>query len=296
MRSLIRRRQKPDRLDPAPSRLAYRLNRLWLRPYFRRAVLLWVPVILCLSAVAYWIVADQRVQKLNDQIAAMRSSIEERPEFMVKLMAIDGASADLSASVRRVIPVDFPISSFDLDLEAMRSEVEQLDGIKRVDMRIQAGGLLQVKIVERIPAVIWRGPEGLMLLDANGARVTEISARSERPDLPVIAGEGAAPFTDEALQILTATQIMSDRILGLQRMAETRWDLVLRTGQRIMLPETDPLDALDRVIALDEMQDLLARDVTHVDMRNGGRPTLRLSSQAVETLREMRVQQLTIEN
>ncbi len=295
MQSLRARRKQPSH-DPAPSRLAYRLNRLWLRPNVRRAARLWMPLVACLAGAGVWLASDGRISEINAQFAAMRSSIEERPEFMVKLMAIDGASADLSGAVRQVIPVDFPISSFDLDLAAMRAEVEKLDGVKRVDMRIRAGGLLQVNVVERVPAVIWRGPEGLVLLDEEGVRVKTIDSRAARADLPVIAGEGAAAHTAEALEIFTATQIIADRVLGLERLAESRWDVVMRSGQRVMLPQTDPLAALDHVIALHEMQDLLARDVTHVDMRNGTRPTLRLSAQAMDALREMRVQQLTVEN
>ena len=37
---------RPPRHDPSPSRLAYRLNRLWLRPGFRRLVRLGGPVLI----------------------------------------------------------------------------------------------------------------------------------------------------------------------------------------------------------------------------------------------------------
>jgi cell division protein FtsQ len=47
---------------------------------------------------------------------------------------------------------------------------------------------------------------------------------------------------------------------------ERRWDVVLDRDQRILLPETEPGRALERVLALDQAQDLLDRDVT-VDLR-----------------------------
>jgi cell division protein FtsQ len=69
---------------------------------------------------------------------------------------------------------------------------------------------------------------------------------------------------------------------------ERRWDVVLDRDQRILLPETGAVEALEQVLALDEARDLLARNVTVVDMRLPHRPTLRLAPFAVEELRRVR--------
>ena len=50
----------------------------------------------------------------------VRRTLQERPEFMVEMMAIDGASQEVSDDIREILPLDFPISSFDLNLEDMR--------------------------------------------------------------------------------------------------------------------------------------------------------------------------------
>ena len=76
-------------------------------------------------------------------------------------------------------------------------------------------------------------------------------------------------------------------MMGLVRMGERRWDMVLDRGQRILLPEDAPIDAVNRVIALNEAQDLLKRDVAVVDMRNPARATLRLSTEAATAMRRV---------
>ena len=58
--------------------------------------------------------------------------------------------------------------------------------------------------------------------------------------------------------------------------------MVLDRGQRIMLPETEPVQALERVIALSVAQDMLARDLVAVDMRLKQRPTIRMNADAVQ--------------
>lgn len=288
MRSVIRRTPRGDRADPAPSRWSYRFQRLWLTPLFRQVVRVGMPSFLLVASVGLFFSDEQRQEEFGNQIAEMRRSIEERPEFMVKVMSIGGASDALSGHVREVLAIDLPVSSFDLDLEAMRERVESLDAVKRVDMRIRSGGILNVRIEERVPAVVWRGPDGLELLDPDGLRVSGLRVRAERTDLPLIAGEGAQEYVREALELIVRAEPIKSRILGLVRMSETRWDVVLDRNQRIMLPPDVPGEALDRVLALNEAQNLLSRDVTHIDFRNKERPTLRLSQAAIDTLKEMR--------
>ncbi|MFZ1725533.1 MAG: cell division protein FtsQ/DivIB, partial [Albidovulum sp.] len=102
--------------------------------------------------------------------------------------------------------------------------------------------------------------------------------------LPVIAGEGADENVTEALAIFRAARPIQHRIRGLVRMGERRWDVVLDRDQRIMLPESDPVSALERIIALDQAEDMLGRDIAAVDMRNEQRPTIRLLGGQVATM------------
>ncbi|MEM9434454.1 MAG: cell division protein FtsQ/DivIB [Pseudomonadota bacterium] len=282
MRSMISVRRKSAKRDPAPSRVAYRLNRLWLTPEFHRFLKLGVPMIL-LTGMIFAIFSDPlRRETMHDYLVELRRSIEERPEFMVDLMAIDGASDELALDIREVLPVDLPASSFDLDLEAMRQHVESLDAVERVDMQVMAGGILQITVEERVPAVIWRSRDGLELLDADGRRVAALMRRTMRPDLLLVAGDDADLAVAEALQLARATGPLRHRMIGLMRISALRWDVLLDGGHRIMLPETGALPALDRAVALADAQRLFdPGKVARIDFRNPDRPILRLADGAV---------------
>ena len=82
---------------------------------------------------------------------------------------------------------------------------------------------------------------------------------------------------------------LRERVRGLVRMGERRWDIVLDREQRILLPGDGAVAALDRVIALNEAQDMLRRDVAVVDMRNAERPTLRMNAEAAQALRRVNI-------
>ncbi|KKL19370.1 hypothetical protein LCGC14_2466140 [marine sediment metagenome] len=280
------------RRDPAPSRLSYRLNRLALTPGVRRLVTTGLPL-LTIGLVAAVILSDEpRREALNLWVDDVKTAFQDREAFMVKLMAIDGASEGLADTVRATVPVEFPISSFQLDLVQMQDKIAVLDAVSDVNLRVRPGGVLQINITERQPAVVWRGEETLELLDRTGHRVEVLDQRAVRADLPLIAGEAVADHIPEALALFQAAAPLNDRLRGLLRVGERRWDVVLDRGQRILLPELAPVSALEQVIAMEQAQELLARDVTLVDMRNPARPTVRLDPETAGTLRKIKLSEL----
>ncbi|GGE47279.1 cell division protein FtsQ/DivIB [Actibacterium pelagium] len=273
-----------NRRDPAPSRLSYRLHRLWLTPLFRFFMRSGMPVIVVALAAWAYLANEERRDALMLSLSEIRQSIEDRPEFMVKLMAIDGASTELGQDIREVLPVDFPVSSFDLDLDEMHRTISGLDAVAKADLRVRPGGILQITVTEREPAIVWRVHDQLELLDATGHRVAPLETRGDRPDLPLIAGIGADRYVGEALELYAAAGPLQPRIRGLMRVGERRWTVVLDQNQMILLPEKGAVTALLRVEALHTAEDMLARDVRAVDMRQPGRPTLRLSQPAAQDL------------
>lgn len=278
----------PPRRDPAPSRAAYRMQRLWLTPLFRALMRVGLPAFVILLAAGIYLSSADRRAALSGGFASLRDSFQERPQFMVGLLAIDGASPALAATIRATLNLKLPQSSFDIDLDATRAQIEALDGVASADLRIAAGGILQADITERVPAVVWRGLANVELLDETGRRVRLVAARTDRADLPLVAGEGADKAVPEALQILAAAGPVMPRMRGLVRMGERRWDLVLDRGQRILLPTEAPVRALERLIALDQAEDLLERDVLAIDLRLQDRPVLRLAPYALSEMRRAR--------
>lgn len=283
------------RPDPAPSRWSYRLQRLMLTPLFRLSLRVGLPMLATFGIATAWFADEGRRDAFNLAIADMRASIEERPEFMVKVMAVDGAGEEVAEDIREILPVEFPISSFHLDLDHMRDTIAGLDAVENVSLRIKPGGTLHVQVKERVPAVIWRSALGLELLDGGGFRVAPLLHRADRPDLPVIAGEKANEAVEESLSLMAAAAPLASRFRGLERIGERRWDVVLDRGQRIQLPTENPVQALERVIAMDQAMNLLERDLAAVDLRLPQRPTLRMNNNAVEELRRIKATELGVE-
>lgn len=283
MLPVVRQQVRP-RKDPAPSRLRYRLTRFWLRPSYRRAVNFGLPLVAGLLAA--WTLAaelDLRNRALT-AVEKARETLIDRPQFLITEIEIPDVSADLAEQIRETSLVTLPVNSLEVNVAAVRDRIEQLAAVERARVRALPGGVLEIRAIERMPVAIWRGPEGLHLLDPNGVRVAEIDSRLRRADLPLIAGVGADSHVAEALSLLAEARPIASRIRGLVRVGERRWDVVLDRDQAIRLPEVDPLASLRRLLALDAADQVLARDVSVVDLRNPERPMLRLTEEALAEL------------
>ncbi len=106
MQSLTRPKPRP-KADPAPSRWSWRLQRLMLTPGFRFGLRVGVPFVLTLGGgIAFFSNAQRPAFAIR--VADARASIQERPEFMVNLMAIDGVEDKLSEDIRAICPWTCP--------------------------------------------------------------------------------------------------------------------------------------------------------------------------------------------
>lgn len=282
-----RKRRGPRNMGTG--RLAYRLQRLWLTPLIRRALTVGLPLGAVVLFVGIYLMDEGRRAGLTAQADAAYALFVDRPEFMVTgLDLVQPLPPAIEAAIREVIEPALPMSSFRLDLVALRAELERLDAIRLADLRLTADGKLAIGITQRVPAILWRSAEGLEVLDAEGVRIGFVTDRAALSDLPLVAGDGANARIGEALDLIEAASPLGARLLGLVRMGERRWDVVLNRDQIIRLPEMAPVAALERIIALDQAQDMLARDVMVTDLRNPARPILQVSAGALETIRAMR--------
>ena len=277
--------RRDARRDPAPSLWAYRMQRVMLTPHLRALLRIGLPTFAVLFACGIYAADEGRRAAVVQQYVDLREKFQQRPEFMVSQVSVEGSSPELTEAVRGRLDLKLPQSSFDLDLDAARDRLETMDAVKSADLRVRSGGILQVIITERQPVAVWRAGEALTLLDETGHRVAGLLERMDRADLPLVAGAGADRAMGEALEILAAASPLTPRIRGLVRMGERRWDVVLDRKQRILLPVENPARAIERLLALDNAQNILARDLAVVDLRIGQRPTLRLTPYAVNEIR-----------
>ena len=279
-------RQKVRRnIDPAPSRIAYRIMRLLLIPRLRLIFTLGFPSLLIFCATLGLFININVWENISAIKKDLKLAFVERPEFMIKVASIDGSSDELANEIREILPLDFPVSYFDLDIKYLHKVVNEIPAVASAAIKISVGGVLQINVTEKSPAFIWRKDNVMSVIDETGSFIRIANSRVDYPKLPLVVGEAANLVVSEISSLMQANEYFKDHVRAFIRVGERRWDLILENNVRIMLPQREFLAAFDRLMLMDEAGSLLSGRLSNIDMRLVVRPTVRVDTVSVDPLK-----------
>ena len=279
-------RQKVRRnIDPAPSRVAYRIMRLLLIPRLRLIFTLGFPSLLIFCATLGLFININVWENISSIKKDLKLAFVERPEFMIKVASIDGSSDELANEIREILPLDFPVSYFDLDIKYLHKVVNEIPAVASAAIKISAGGVMQINVAEKTPAFIWRKDNVMSVIDETGSFIRIANSRVDYPKLPLVVGEAADLAVSEISSLMQANEYFKDHVRAFIRVGERRWDLILENNVRIMLPQREFLAAFDRLMLMNEAGQLLSGRLSNIDMRLVVRPTVRVDTVSVDPLK-----------
>ena len=140
-------------------------------------------------------------------------------------------------------------------------------------------GRLRIAITERKAFALWQKDARLYLIAADGT-VLETYVPPRFAALPLVVGDGAEHGAKDFLHLLKAYPDVARSVTASVLVAERRWNLHLKNGVEVLLPERAPAQALAMLVDLDRDKKLLARDIVNVDLRLPDRVTVRQSDAA----------------
>ena len=272
-------------IDPAPSRIAYRIMRLLLIPRLRLIFTLGFPSLLIFCATLGLFININVWENISAIKKDLKLAFVERPEFMIKVVSIDGSSDELANEIREILPLDFPVSYFDLDIKYLHKVVNEIPAVASAAIKISVGGVLQINVTEKSPAFIWRKDNVMSVIDETGSFIRIANSRVDYPKLPLVVGEAANLVVSEISSLMQANEYFKDHVRAFIRVGERRWDLILENNVRIMLPQREFLAAFDRLMLMNEAGSLLSGRLSNIDMRLVVRPTVRVDTVSVDPLR-----------
>ena len=282
MRSL--KRKMRTTIDPAPSIISYRLMRLMLIPRLRLILTLGIPslIIFCGTLILFLnINVHENIEALKKDL---KRALVERPEFMIKVASVDGASDELAHEIREIMPLNFPVSYFDLDIKYLHKVLNDIPAVASAAIKVTVSGVLQIDISERIPAFIWRKDDVISVIDEKGEFIRLATSRLDYPELPLVVGEAANLSIADISSLMEDNQYFLEQVRAFVRVGERRWDLVLDNNLRIMLPQAEFLAAFDRLMLMSESGSLFSNQLSSIDMRLVERPTVRVGAASVDRL------------
>jgi cell division protein FtsQ len=162
------------------------------------------------------------------------------------------------------------------NINAIKDQVEQLTWIKvaTISRRLPDGVLISVE--EHRPSALWQLDNKLWVLSDEGVRITDLGLEAFA-DLPMISGIGADQALERLLNAVSQNIDLFNRVETASWIGGRRWDLILKNGIKIMLPEEDMNEAWQNLIEFERDEKLLARNILAVDFRIKDKTVVRLT-------------------
>lgn len=242
-----------------PSRL-----KLWLRRQ-RRNVRFGLFGIVGFAVVLVGMVVSHSAQR-GGELASLQERFGRAIDLRVQDIQIDGRANTPEPLLRAALGVSKGDHILGFSVEGARQRIESLAWVEHVAVERRLPNTIYVALTERRPFAIWQYQGKFQLIDRGGDVVADedVAAFS---DLPVVVGLGAPTHASDMLNALGAVPDIRGRTEAVVRVGERRWNLQLKNGITVMLPENHEAVALARLADLQTHQQLLDRPLVFVDLR-----------------------------
>ena len=140
-------------------------------------------------------------------------------------------------------------------------------------------GRLHIAVTERDAFALWQR-DGKVEVIADDGTVVEPYAGQHFAKLPLVVGVGAETRAKDFLALLDKYPAIRDQLHAAVLVAERRWNVMLKNGIDVRLPEAEVEQALDTLVKLDRDNKILSRDIAAIDLRLPDRVTVQLSDEA----------------
>ena len=153
-----------------------------------------------------------------------------------------------------------------ISLPALHERLSTIGWISTVAVERRMPSTIRVEITERVPMALLQTEDGHRVIDETGTVIAGADP-SAFGHLTVVAGDSAARNAAPILNILRTEPELFAEVWAVTYQSERRWDVHLRNGIRVRLPETDPRTAWSRLAVIDHSKRIIDRDLAVIDMR-----------------------------
>ena len=283
-RNVVRQSRVPGNAELPPSRLARllrRSTRMVLNVRLPGGLGISAASLVIVASLAYGVVRGDHVATIIDTLKDARDSAANAAGFRIVSLALTGQHHVSREEILAIAGVTGRTSLLFLDVEAARERLKTNPWVADATvLKLYPGGL-QIGITEREPFALWQ-KEGRISVIADDGTVLEPYVAPRLLRLRLVVGRGAETKAKEFLALVDRYPEISAQVRASVLIGERRWNLRLRNGLDVRLPEDGIGPALERLVALDREAKLISRDIVAIDLRLPDRVTVRLSGAAAQ--------------
>lgn len=253
-----------------------------LRAHMPRGIGIAGAALVVVASIAYGVVKGDHVPAIVNTFQHARDRVANAAGFRIVSIALTGNRHVSRDEVLAIAGITGTASLPFVDVELARERLKSNPWIGDASLLKLYPGELQIVIKERAAFALWQKDRHVTVIADDGT-VLEPYVAPRLVQLPLVVGAGAQTKAKPFLALLDRYPTLRDLVSASILVGERRWNLRLKNGIDLCLPESDVAAALERLVALDREKNLLTRDIVVIDLRIAERLTIRLSDGAAQT-------------
>ncbi|MGI9352278.1 MAG: cell division protein FtsQ/DivIB [Rhizobiaceae bacterium] len=222
----------------------------------------------------------------SENTPSIASRLMEDAGFSTSSLIVNGTSAVEQKGIKLALGPQLQSSIFSFDTGRAQETLLENPWLKSASVQKVYPNTVVVDIVERQPFAFWKASDFVTVIARDGVVLGEASP--EHLKLPQVVGQGANLAASEFISVISRFPAIVERTNAFVRVADRRWNLVMREGPKVMLPENDWKNALIELDKLQRARGILDRELVQIDMRLPDRYVFRLEEESAAERREHR--------
>src|SRR6185312_12901153 len=238
----------------------------WIERHVPRRAGLVATLLLLLGSVWLGVVKGGHADEFSSALEDSRNAIANWVGFRITAVAINGRKQLTEDDVLAAGGGTGRSSLLFLDAAAVRDRLKADPWIADATVLKLYPGRLEIDLVERSAFALWQHDGHFAVIAKDGA-VLEPYLSRRFLTLPLVVGKGAETHAKDFLALLSRYPQVNDATRAAIFVGERRWNLRLKNGLDVLLPEHDVGKALAELSRLDKEDKLFSRDIVAIDLR-----------------------------
>ena len=261
--------------DPAPSRLSYKINRLFYRLWFKMlliAVFLISSALLVKKFLYKNIDLNEEIKFLSEESSAFYKGLTE---LSISSVLVKGAQESLKKEITNLVQNAATEGFSALKAQALREKIQAINRVEKAFVKFSTDGLVIVSVIERKEAVVFFNNDLYEVLDSNGIILSIKRNYQGLSDFPLLVGKDGSRKIKELLSLVNEIGSNKSEVLYYEWIGERRWDIHMKNDLVFKLPENNLSRGLELMRMFINKKNKPLRPIVSVDLRNIDKPIIK---------------------
>ena len=196
-------------------------------------------------------------------------------------LSVEGRIETKSGDILAALKAERGAPLLAIDVAAAKARLERLPWIRSAEVERQLPDTVRVKVEERKPFALWQLGQRLSLIDREGVVILKDNV-ARFANRPLVVGEGAERRAAEILDLVATEPGISNTVEVAVLVSGRRWNLRLKGGIEVRLPEERMDAAWHRLARMERETRLLNKAITAIDLRQPDRVIVGLTPEAAQ--------------